>query len=181
MRSLFTSGRVHVRDLLDLVGAMDGESNSIEDAVRQIYDWHNGRSVTGMQLTFAPVAAAVLAVIAKPTLGVFIGAGLIVLIALLLGAVAMVTLNWLHGEYVLALRLIAELKPLRRALGPHPHGMGARPGSVAGDLYAKDVGDVSMVDYRAHPSVRCHVLSTVTSCLERVAEDEDVEQPTWAL
>jgi hypothetical protein len=161
MRSLMSSGRVYIRELLDLVGAIGEDPGAVEEAVRHTYDWHNGRSVAAMQLTFAPAATAVLAIVAKPdseTVLIIAGAAALVMFGVGLGV--LLQLNWLHGEYVCAARLSAVLGTFQAELTRYPHGVGAPPGSPARLLY-DEIGSTSLVEYRASASCREHVLGVL--------------------
>jgi hypothetical protein len=164
MRPWVSSGSVHIRELLDLVGTIGVRPGAIEDAVRHLYDWHNGRAVVGMQLTFAPAATAILAIVAKPgsTLVVAV-ASAVVLATLVIGFALLMRLNWLHGEYVFAVRLAAEFRAFEPELALYPHGVRAPEGSVAYMLYDQ-IGSTSMVTYRSDPKSRERVLNVLSSC-----------------
>lgn len=162
MRLPVSSGRVHIHELLDLVAATDGKTASVGEAVRHLYDWHNSRSVTGLQLTFAPAATAILAIVAKPGSTVLIiVAGAVVLVTLVLGVLQLLALNWLQGEYVYAVRLAMEIRALYTELVPYPHGFAAPEGSAARALYDY-IGPVAMVAYGADPGLRDRVLGLIS-------------------
>jgi hypothetical protein len=157
-----SSGRVRISELLDLVGAVGDEAEAVGEGVRHVYDWHNSRSVTGMQLTFAPAATAILTIVVKPdSRPLIIVAGIVVLVTLVLGVFQLLSLNWLHGEYVYALRLAVELRAFHAELRAYPHGIGAPTGSPAHVLY-HEFGPVSMVTYRTDLKRRKHVLDRLS-------------------
>ncbi len=146
------------------MGAIGKDPGRLEEAVRDVYDWHNSRSVTGMQLTFAPAATALLAIVAKPdSTPVIVAASAVVFVAVLLGVGQLLLLNGLHGEYVFAVRLAANLCSFQTELAPYPQGVDAPPGSVARLLYM-EIGSVPLVKYRSSPRCRNRVLRVLAEC-----------------
>jgi hypothetical protein len=146
------------------VGAIGEEPGRLEEAVRHVYDWHNSRSVTGMQLTFAPAATALLAIVAKPdSTPVIVAASGVVFVAVVLGVGQLLLLNGLHGEYVFAVRLAATLRSFQTELEPYPQGADAPPGSVARLLYV-EIGSVPLVKYRSSPRCREKMLRLLAEC-----------------
>jgi hypothetical protein len=66
---------------------------------RHLHDWHSSRSVVGMQLTFAPAVAAVLAVVAKPDAkGVLIVKCAVIVLAPALGLMQLPALRGRHAS-----------------------------------------------------------------------------------
>ena len=157
--SRLSRGRVQLREILDLVGAVGDDPDRIEEAVRHLYDWHNSRGVAGMQLTFAPLAGAILAIATKPESTTVWAIAIGVAVVSVLAGVCQLylVLNWLHREYAYAVRLAVELSRVHGELALYPHGRGAPEGSDAGKLY-KQIGDVTMVKYRSDPATRERVL-----------------------
>jgi hypothetical protein len=160
VRRWLHSGRVHIRDLVDLVGATGSDSEAVSTAVRHLYDWHNSRSTTGLQLTFAPAATAVLAIVAveTPSTEVIVIAIAVAVLSLVAGGLMLGTINALHSEYVFALRLAVEMAAVHQKLAPYPHGFNAPQGSLAWKLYNQK-GSTSKVTYRSNQQCREDILA----------------------
>jgi hypothetical protein len=156
-----SSGHIRVRELVELVATSDDDQKSVREAVRQLYDWQRNQTLAAMQLSFAPMVAVVVAVVARPdsTILLSIALGLLSM-ALVLGVFQVATLTWLSREYVYALGLAMQLLPLRPALLGYPDGWRAPEGSAAFELH-HGIGLVKMVAYRSDDHCREEVLSKI--------------------
>lgn len=153
--------KTRVRHVLDLVAASGSEEGDAKDAVREYYDWQMSRTDAGLQLTFGPVAAGILAIVAKPgSAAVVIVAASVVLVALALGLWQLLIRNFLQVEYVSAVRLARAFHPLQDELARYPGGRSAPRGGTVDRLY-RDVGDIALNDYVADPDARAKVLDVL--------------------
>jgi len=59
------SGPVKVADVLDIVAMADGDAARVEQTLRELFAWHHGRGIAGMQIAFAPAVVAALALASR--------------------------------------------------------------------------------------------------------------------
>jgi hypothetical protein len=105
------SKRIYIYELLDLVSSNDGGQKTVDDAVTHLYDWHNGRLTTSLQLSKSARCGGGSSdcgeadIVARPAIG---AAGVFAAVALAL--IQFFSLVWLPRKYIYALRLAMRVR-----------------------------------------------------------------------
>lgn len=153
------AGPVRVGEILDVVATFD-KPVDVDAQIAKIYDWRHTRGLSALQLAFAPAAVAVATLVSQgATTWVFVVAGVLLLVSLVVGLWRLARVNMLHCEYLIALRLGKALAPFHVELAAHVRELwfdhtppefadrGSR--QPVGAVLYDELGELTMLQYRS--------------------------------